>query len=215
MPVLDLIKCKYLEQDFGGIKYYVIPAEPCKGILYVTGDNPEFMSGHIRVRGKDDGRYPYNYLEMIDAIFGKEPDTIEVCARTVKPDKVRTAFTVDLNPDFQPSKVTDGQTLAGIESNRFSRWRSDPPYNMDTAKNMYNGTLPSFIKMLYAGARVCKIGSLLFLLLGPTNYQFCPPGVKRIGLVYISVIPNNETRALNIYQKVEDVLPNGYNETLG
>ena len=61
--------------------------------------------------------------------------------------------------------------------------------------------LPSFIRMLEAGSRVCKVGSILSLLLGPTNYQFCPPGVVRIGLVYISVIPNNETRAWNIYYK--------------
>jgi hypothetical protein len=25
-------------------------------------------------------RYPFNYLEMIDAVFGKEDNTIEVCS---------------------------------------------------------------------------------------------------------------------------------------
>jgi hypothetical protein len=55
---------------------------------------------------------------------------------------------------------------------------------------------------LKAGARVCKNGALLFLLLGPKNYQMCPKGVKRIGLILITVVPNNEIRALNIYQKL-------------
>jgi hypothetical protein len=31
-----------------------------------------------------------------------------------------------------------------------------------------------------------------------------PAGVKRIGYVNITVVPNNENRALNIYYKYED-----------
>jgi hypothetical protein len=31
-------------------------------------------------------------------------------------------------------------------------------------------------ELLKAGARVCKPGSLMFLLLGPRNYQICPIG---------------------------------------
>ena len=46
---------------------------------------------------------------------------------------------------------------------------------------MYNTSLPEAAKLLKAGARVCKVGSLMFLLLGPKNYQICPQGVKRIG----------------------------------
>ncbi|MGB7639053.1 MAG: hypothetical protein WBL88_15945, partial [Nitrososphaeraceae archaeon] len=46
---------------------------------------------------------------------------------------------------------------------------------------MYNTSLPETAKLLKAGARVCKVGSLMFLLLGPVNYQICPQGVKRIG----------------------------------
>jgi hypothetical protein len=80
----------------------------------------------------------------------------------------------------------------------------DPPYNISTARDMYDTELPSPIKLLKAGARVCKVGSLMFLLLGPQNYQIHPKGVKRIGYIDISVIPNNEIRCLNIYLKYED-----------
>lgn len=52
--------------------------------------------------------------------------------------------------------------------------------------------------------RVCNVGSFLFLLLGPKNYQMCPQGVKRIGWIAITVVPNNELRALNIYYKYTD-----------
>jgi hypothetical protein len=80
----------------------------------------------------------------------------------------------------------------------------DPPYNISTARDMYDTELPSSLKLLKAGARVCKVGSLMFLLLGPQNYQICPAGVRRIGWIPISVVPNNEVRCLNIYLKYED-----------
>jgi hypothetical protein len=69
---------------------------------------------------------------------------------------------------------------------------------------MYGTALPSSIKLLEAGARVCKVGSLMFLLLGPKNYQICPQGIKRIGCIALTVVPNNEFRALNIYYKYAD-----------
>ena len=49
----------------------------------------------------------------------------------------------------------------------------------------------------------------MFLLLGPTNYQCHPAGVKRIGYVNITVVPNNENRALNIFYKYAGCLIDG------
>ena len=66
---------------------------------------------------------------------------------------------------------------------------------------MYGTDLPETGKLLKAGARVCKLGALLFLLLGHQNYQRYPYGIKRIGWVAITVVPNNEARALNIFYK--------------
>jgi hypothetical protein len=68
---------------------------------------------------------------------------------------------------------------------------------------MYRTELPDLGKLLKAGARVVKPGSLLFLLCSQ-NRQACPTNLKRIGFVYLSVVPNNESRILNIYVKTED-----------
>jgi len=113
-------------------------------------------------------------------------------------------FTVDINPDTEPDLVVDGQKLDGIPNSKFSRWRCDPPYNTRTAKEMYGTDLPRTIELLKAGARVCKVDSLMFLLLGPQNYQWHPNGIKRIGCVPITVVPNNEIRCLNIFHKYAD-----------
>jgi hypothetical protein len=194
----------------GEHKYVTIPASPATGILYITENNPEFISGQIRVRGRDNGSYPFNYLEMIDAIFGKEDNTIEVCSGMIRKYGYESCYTVDINLETNPDLVEDGQILSSVPNNRFSRWRGDPPYNVKTAKEMYGTNLPSPIKLLQAGARVCKVGSLMFLLLGPQNYQWHPKGVKRIGWIAITVVPNNEVRALNIFYKYADSFDSTY-----
>jgi hypothetical protein len=91
--------------------------------------------------------------------------------------------------------------LEVIPDNKFNRWRCDPPYNQITAQKMYGTNLPVTTKLLKAGARVCKVGSSLFLLLGPQNYQWCPHGVKRIDWIPITIVPNDEVRALHIFYK--------------
>jgi len=205
--LLNLIRCKYREEQDRDQRYFIMLASPVKGVLFTTQNSPQFISGQIRVRGRSNGSYPYNYLEMIDTIFGEEENTIEVCSGNIRNQVgANRCFGVDINPLTKPDLVADGQTLNGILNNRFNRWRCDPPYNINTAKKMYRTNLPAPIKLLQAGARVCKVGSLMFLLLGPQNYQPTPKGVKRIGWIAITVVPNNEVRALNIYYKYGDEL---------
>jgi hypothetical protein len=138
---------------------------------------------------------------MIDNLFGPEDRTLEVCSGNIRWQDSQ-CLTVDINCESEPDWVEDGQTLAGVADNQFNRWRCDPPYSENTASSMYNTKLPSPIKLLKAGARVVKPGSLMFLLLGQKNYQWCPPEIIRVGLIFITVVPNNEIRCLNIYYKL-------------
>jgi hypothetical protein len=69
--------------------------KPLKGTLFVTFENLGFVSGQVRFRGKGGGEYPFHYLEMIDYVFGKEENTIEVCF-TVDMILVRHIFGLDL-----------------------------------------------------------------------------------------------------------------------
>lgn len=197
---IEVIRVKPI---FENSDYKVYDAAPATGIIYRTNN---FISGHIRARGKKYGQYPFKYLEMIDRLFGSDSKTIEVCSGWVV-GKNQTLSdsgditTVDINAARQPDIVADAQVLQGIEDNQFTRWRADPPYNLANARIMYGTELPNTYKLLVAGSRVCKSGALMFLLLDDTNYQMCPPGVIRIGLLFLTVVPNNETRCLNIYMK--------------
>jgi hypothetical protein len=152
--IIKLIKCEY-RQDFApnGKSSNIMSAFPASGYLWVTENSPDFITGKLSLRGKDNGRYPYRILEMIDRVFGPEKNTIEVCSYS---SKFQDAVTVDINPEHNPDYVDDAQTLSEIEDGKFNRWRCDPPYNIATAKSMYNTELPSTSKLLQAGARVCK-----------------------------------------------------------
>ena len=197
--VLNLIRCPYEVIPKNNPDTYVIRAKPLKGTLSVSFDNLGFMSGQVKVRGMGGGKYPFHYLEMIDYVFGSEENTIEVCSGSVS-----GCFTVDLNRKTNPQVVDDGQTLVKIPNDTFNRWRCDPPYNKNTARKMYGTNLPKSIRLLEAGARVCKKCSLLFLLLGPRNYQWHPKGTKRIAYIDMTVVPNNEIRCLNVFYKYGD-----------
>ena len=126
--------------------YFVVPCTPATGILYITKRTPYFISGHLRMRGRNNGRYPYNYLEMIHKVFGCEQNTIEVCSHSIT--NKEAAFTVDINPDCKPNLVCNGETLQGITDGIFDRWRCDPPYNQKTAQKMYGTSLPKTYRLL-------------------------------------------------------------------
>ena len=105
--ILDLIRTEH----FSICDLKVINASPACGILYVTTNSPYFVSGQVRLRGKDNGRYPFNYLEMIDNLFGKADNTIEVCSGGIRSNN---CFTVDINPKADPALVDDGQELSKL-----------------------------------------------------------------------------------------------------
>jgi hypothetical protein len=165
-----------------------------------------FITGHLRMKGRDDGRYPYKYLQFINRVFDATSPvrTIEVCSNRIPGlNKCGNCFTVDINPQYKPDLIADGQTLEGIKDNYFDRWRCDPPYKGKTAKEMYGTELPSLYKLLEAGARVVKPRSLMFLLCSQVQ-QPVPEGIKKIGIITISIVPTSEMRVLNIYIKLPE-----------
>jgi hypothetical protein len=201
--VAQLIKIKGIELN----DQLIYDAYPANGNFTL---NNNFITGHLRMRGRERGQYPYKYLEFINRVFDAAlpSRTIEVCSNRIPGlNKCGNCFTVDIKEEYNPDFVTDGgQTLEGIKDNYFDRWRCDPPYNGATAREMYGCELPSLYRLLEAGARVIKPGSLMFLLCSQ-NIQSGTIGkgnIKRIGFIYISVVPNNETRILNIYVKLPE-----------
>ena len=103
---------------------------------------------------------------------------------------------------MSPCYVADGQNMNAIFKNEaFDKWYCDPPYNEKNALKMYDTRLPSRQKLLKEGARVIKKHSLMFFLLGAVNFQICPIDIERIGMIFITIVPNNEIRTLNIYCK--------------
>jgi hypothetical protein len=177
VQVNSIIRAKSFQNE----NYKIIDCNPATGILYLANN---FLSGHVRTRGKDNGRYPYAYKEMIHSIFGKAEKAVEVCSNSVVGNK-NSLTTVDIRADVKPDYVADGQNMSSIlEDRTFDRWYCDPPYNEENALKLYDTRLPSRQKLLKEGARINKKGSLMFFLLGAVNYQICPKEIERIGMIF-------------------------------
>ena len=173
------------------------------GVCYATNGSPQFISGHLRLRGKNNGEYPYHFKELISELFGSCSESDgeeEVCSGSIK--STTNLTTVDINPDKFATYSFDAQELPPHWSDHFVRWHCDPPYSKKAAKKMYQTNMPSITKLLHEGARVTKPGGLLFLLLGPKNMQWCPKSLIRIGWFPITIVPNQEIRALHCYIKL-------------
>ena len=183
-----------IAQPFQNPDYRIIDCSPATGVIYLKKN---FLSGHVRVRGKDNGQYPYDYKEMIHNIFGCSNNAIEVCSNSIKGSSKSSHYsltTVDIRPEVNPDYVADGQDMPMFQDETFNRWYCDPPYNEVNALKMYDVRMPSRQKLLKEGARVIKKNSLMFFLLGAVNYQYCPKEIERIGMIFFTVVPNNEIR---------------------
>ena len=200
--ILDIIKCP---RSITPSKYFYIIEVGRAGVLHVTRNSPYFITGKLTLRAKKGGEYPYGLLKMIDYVFGPDNNTIEVCSGNLTSKDAK--FRVDKRPETKPDLIDDAQYLSKLTKKEelpkklFTRWRCDPPYNEHTANNMYKTSCPDTTKLLSAGSKVVVTGSLMFLLLGNVNKQHCPSNVKRVGWIPISMMPNNEVRALHIYIK--------------
>ena len=183
-------------------KYRIFALDGAIGVGYITSKSPQYISGHFRLRGKENGKYPYKIKDLIRELFGSCPSSseeLEVCSGEVVAKY--NLVTVDINSDKNPSYVLNGQDLPQDWNDRFDRWHCDPPYSEHAAKEMYGSSMPSVTKLLTEGARVTKSGGLLFLLLGAKNMQWHPKSVTRIGWLAITVVPNQEIRAIHCYLK--------------
>ena len=96
----DVVKSKYPGGFF---------LDNATGVVFVSSNSPQYVSGQIRIRGRKNGQYPFGYKEILEEIFGKCSscgEEIEVCSGWVK--KKPNLMTVDINPDRDPIHIGDG-----------------------------------------------------------------------------------------------------------
>jgi ribosomal protein L31 len=139
--LVDLIKDNIIKKASNAVtkKYNMFFLDSATGVIYVTNDSLQFVSGHIRMLGRKNGQYPVGYkksMEEIFAICSSDGEEIEVCSGWFR--NRPNLMTVDINPDRHPVHVGDGQSLPVDWGNRFDRWYSDPPYNKQNAEKMWN-----------------------------------------------------------------------------
>lgn len=87
--MIDLIKDHIVKKTPNAVttKYSAFFLDNATGIVYVTSNSPQYVSGQIRMLGRRNGQYPFGYKKMLEEIFGNcssDEEEIEVCSGWVK-----------------------------------------------------------------------------------------------------------------------------------
>lgn len=152
---------------------------------------------------KFSGAYPKGFMKRVKAAFKEVYPTnpshiLHVCAGRISKSE---GHTLDISPKYKPDYLDNAETMRKVKSN--SHWwvQSDTPYNKRASEKYYGRPLLNRSKMIRAMIRVCKLGGFVSLLdqISPNSV---PRNLKRVALIGVTSIPNQDMRIYTVFQKV-------------
>lgn len=166
--------------------------------------NPKDKKGKSILKGA----YPAGFLERLKAAMKydwptKRRQVLHVCAGSV--DK-HEGLTLDNSKTFKPNVLANAETFADTFLKKYKKVRitiADPPYNEDTAKGYYKQKKkPNVIKILRQMAAVTEDEGFV-ILLDQTSPSIGAhiKGLKRIALIGVTSVPNQDCRLCTIWKK--------------
>ena len=114
------------------------------------------MGNDYRVKSGYYGGYPAGYLRRIRALFPEKRRALHVFSGRVD-QSAWPGDTVDLNPELEPTFVSDAQDLSEIDLSPYDIVLADPPYSVEDAER-YQPTMVKRNKVVRALAR-CQPGT--------------------------------------------------------
>lgn len=152
---------------------------------------------------KFSGAYPAGFLKRVKSAFSEvyPKDTNEilhVCSGRINPSE---GMRLDINPQYNPDFLDNAETMDSIHNERFSWVQSDTPYNGRASEKYYGRPLLNRAKCIRAMTRVCKIGGYVSLLdqISPNSV---PRNLKRIAIIGVTSVPNQDLRVFSVFQKI-------------
>lgn len=105
--------------------------------LFVAGDGRVvgtfIMGNNYRVKSQYFGGYPAGYLRRVRALFPDKRRVLHLFSVKVDLD-LFPGDTVDINPDLNPTFVSDAHTLRGVPLQDYDLVLADPPYSVEDAE---------------------------------------------------------------------------------
>lgn len=154
------------------------------------------------------GAFPAGFmkrLKMSMAMYWPDDknDVLHVCAGSI--DKSE-GLTLDIEDTFKPDILSNAEKFASKFLRKYKKVKvtiADPPYNEDTAKGYYRQKHKvNIIKMLREMAKVTqKKGFVILLDQTSPSIGAHIKGLKRIALIGVTSVPNQDCRLCTVWQK--------------
>lgn len=152
---------------------------------------------------KFSGAFPAGFLSNVKSAFKEVYPTnpkliLHVCSGRIDPME---GDRLDIDNRFKPDYLDNAETMLKVPSNHYQWVMSDTPYNERASEKYYGRPLLNRSKMIRAMNRVCKVGGFIALLdqISPNS---APRNLKRIALIFVTSVPNQDARIFTVFQKV-------------
>lgn len=149
------------------------------------------------------GSYPAGFMKRVKAafkeVYPKNPNRIlHVCSGRISKTE---GHRLDISPKYKPNYLDNAETMKKVRSNKYWWVQSDTPYNKRASEKYYGRPLLDRPKMIRAMVRVCKLGGFVSLLdqISPNSV---PRNLKRVAIIGVTSIPNQDLRVFTVFQKV-------------
>ncbi len=152
---------------------------------------------------KFSGAYPAGFMKRVKSAFKEvyptnREDILHVCSGRLPSDE---GMRLDIDPKYSPDYLNNAEDMKIRDESYF--WvQSDTPYNDRASEKYYGKPLLNRAKCIREMARVCKVGGFVAILdqISPNSV---PRNLKRIAIIGVTSVPNQDLRVFSVFQKIE------------
>lgn len=154
------------------------------------------------------GAYPAGFMKRLKSAFKDfypkdRLDILHVCSGRISPNE---GLRLDIDTQYEPDFVNDAENMVEIEDEEFLWVQSDTPYNKEASSKYYGKPMVNRSSVIKEMTRVCKVGGFVAMLdqISPNNVPRC---LKRIALIGVTSIPNQDMRIFTVFHKEKKYEP--------
>lgn len=149
------------------------------------------------------GAYPAGFMKRLKSAFRdfypkNRKDILHVCSGRISSGE---GLRLDIDDQYEPDYLCDAEDMSDeIEDEEFQWVQSDTAYNKEASSKYYGKPMVNRSKVIKEMTRVCKVGGFVSMLdqISPNNVPRC---LKRIALIGVTSIPNQDMRIFTVFHK--------------
>lgn len=159
--------------------------------------------------GKFPGAYPAGFMKRLKSAFRDyypqdSTDILHVCSGRLPASE---GLRLDIDDQYEPDFLCDAEDMSEeIDDEQFAWVQSDTPYNKEASTKYYGKPMVVRSKVIKEMTRVCKVNGFVAMLdqISPNNVPRC---LKRVALIGVTSIPNQDMRIFTVFRKVKKYEP--------